>query len=582
MQHLQDPTPRHSALSRAFVKTIGRLGAWKRVFQPKSPTLIQKVPDPGGTLSAFDLELNASVDDLTIDGGVEEYLKMTTSASAVSVASSLTAVTGAPIQIPSATLITPTVPNQIQKLPPTPESPSVMPRNISSSSTPVKHHLPSPPLSPILKSIPFFNQRPQQSDIAAMTPPSETLTFDRNSVVQRPESFRSSSTDSFGIPLTSDGPLPPTFPGSHAQWQFDVVSIDDLDFSDTSSLPGPPGLRKQRKLPMRRDFEFIRRSDVSSMGIISHESLRDSVNNSTPPEMSPTSSIGAGPLPIQRWQMKSLQQTFEEMSNNSDGKGDVEAALRRLEGQINPKVLQENAEKVDGWLHDLRERMASGDYANSIYSEDEVEGFFDEVDVASSTEIFEAATENACESVIPRTLLSTLPTYQLPTPPGADRSPKGVQSRVEDAVPVEMLTSRMSSVPLLTNHLPLPSGKFAGGTSSRHRSFILGCTAEQLAQHFSMIDRELFMSIKFEELVTGEWLECDPIDVLDWVQYLKDRARWKAESRHSNKTTALAAVRARFNLVVSFVNTEVVLTPPNERPLVISKFIRVAWASYSP
>ncbi len=58
-----------------------------------------------------------------------------------------------------------------------------------------------------------------------------------------------------------------------------------------------------------------------------------------------------------------------------------------------------------------------------------------------------------------------------------------------------------------------------------------------------MIDRELFMGVKFEELVNDDWSECEEINVLDWAQYLKDRARWKVEGRFAVKTTALAALR---------------------------------------
>lgn len=603
LQNLQLPPLRHSALSRAFVRTIGRLGRWKRVFQPKSPTLRSNTRVPaGGNVSAFDLELNASVDSLPTERGVDGYLKMVKSPTIPakplgSVTSSLTVVAGAPMQLPFSAV--PITSEQIEKLPPTPESPLAMPHGIINGATLIKDTeltLPSPPLSPIQISVPISDnsgavQQHEIPDIfSIVTPPDEGL-FDRNNVVhgtQRPESFRSSSTDSFGVPLASDGPLSPTFPGTHAQWQFDVVSIDDLDFSDTSSLPSirePPCLRKLRKLPMRRDFEFLRRSEVSSMGIISHQSLRDSVNSSTPSETSPTSSVGVGPHPIQRWQMKSLQQTFEEMSNDSDDKGGVEAALRRLEGQINPKVLQENSEKVDGWLHNLRERMTNGDYANSVYSEDEVEGFFDELDVTSPISPMTDVAENSSNPDInPYTPLPTHSKNQLPTPPSVDMSSKDTQSRLEAVVPVEILQSRMSLVPPLANppNTPLAPGKPAGGNRSSHRSFILGCPSEQLARHFSLIDQELFTSVKFEELVTGEWLESEEIDILDWTQYIKDRTRWKAESRYPNKTTALAAVRARFNLMVSFVNAEVILTPPNKRPDVVGKFIRIAWASFFP
>ncbi len=47
---------------------------------------------------------------------------------------------------------------------------------------------------------------------------------------------------------------------------------------------------------------------------------------------------------------------------------------------------QERAEKVDGWVRTLQERMASGerDYESSVLSEDEIEPFFDEADGAES------------------------------------------------------------------------------------------------------------------------------------------------------------------------------------------------------
>jgi len=114
------------------------------------------------------------------------------------------------------------------------------------------------------------------------------------------------------------------------------------------------------------DLEFVRHSEVSSMGIVSQHSMRDSIGSSAFSGTSPTSSTGTSPKPIQRWQMKSLQQTFEDMNNNSNEKGDVEAALRRLEGQINPKVLQENSEKVNGWVRNLQERMAVGSYERRL------------------------------------------------------------------------------------------------------------------------------------------------------------------------------------------------------------------------
>ena len=107
---------------------------------------------------------------------------------------------------------------------------------------------------------------------------------------------------------------------------------------------------------------------------------------------------------------------------------------------------------------------------------------------------------------------------------------------------------------------------------------MLGYRAELLMQHLSMIDRELFINISFEELITSHAIgAADECNVLDWSHFLRERARLKAEGRGGLKTSALMAVRGRFNLLANFVLSEIVLTHPSERALVINKFIRMAW-----
>ncbi|KAF8970688.1 hypothetical protein BDZ97DRAFT_1694461 [Flammula alnicola] len=631
-------TIRHSALSRAFVRTIGRLGRWKRVLNPRSSIRPASLGACGAGVSAFDLEISAARDLLSMNGGVEQYLKMS-EPSAKTAPPSIVIAPGTPTlstlpPIPPLPTTPPPVPytNGTHSSPQSPLASLNFTNNTTDTPTFRNESSTVPTLSPQLPpayAAESIGEAPADPEVTFVT--LDEIDHVENDVIgnsaseisrgsfseevdqlreaERPESFRSSSTDSFGAPLTLDGPLPPTFPGKHNQWQFDVVSIDDLDFSDTSSIPPedlayPPGLRKPpRKLPMRRDFEFVRRSEVSSMGIVSHESMRDSITSSTHSESSPSSS--GPPKPIHRWQMKSLQQTFESLSNDGEDNGDVEAALRRLEGQINPKIQQEKAEKVDGWVRTLQERMANGDYdyESSLFSEDDIEGFIDEVDPSAvGTEangqpnvVISASTmddvEYDQEAIDPstHTPIPTQTAHQLP-PPDPDASPRSKDSKpaVEDVVPLEILQSRMTPsletpAPTLVNpSVGTLSSKFANPDGPRiHRSFILNSPTETLAEHFSMIDRELFMSVKFEELVTDEWVECEEINILDWAQYLKDRARWKVEARFTDKTTALAAVRARFNLMVAFVISEVVLTPPTERPIVVSKFIRIAWKSYS-
>ncbi|KIO18752.1 hypothetical protein M407DRAFT_31586, partial [Tulasnella calospora MUT 4182] len=138
---------------------------------------------------------------------------------------------------------------------------------------------------------------------------------------------------------------------------------------------------------------------------------------------------------------------------------------------------------------------------------------------------------------------------------------------------------------LLTN---LSASKIPSTPSiALHRSFILLHRSEALAQHLAMIDRELFLTVKFNEIVSGSWanpkndVQCG--DVLDWQGYIKERAKRKLLARDKNEgpeISAVAALRARFNMMVAFAATDIVLSHPNERPVVFSKFLRIAWKSY--
>ncbi|OBZ74987.1 hypothetical protein A0H81_05410 [Grifola frondosa] len=96
-----------------------------------------------------------------------------------------------------------------------------------------------------------------------------------------------------------------------------------------------------------------------------------------------------------------------------------------------------------------------------------------------------------------------------------------------------------------------------------------------------MIDRELFLNLNFEELVSPQSIgTAADANILDWGQFLRERARLKAEGRSGQSTNGLTVVRGRFNLIANFVLSEIVLTHPSERAMVINKFIRLAWKAY--
>jgi hypothetical protein len=321
---------------------------------------------------------------------------------------------------------------------------------------------------------------------------------------------------------------------------------------------------------------------------------RDLVASNTSSVVSVPLAAGFGGI-VAQWQLNSL---MDSVSADEEA-GDVEDALRRLEGQINPEKKQEKASKIDGWVRTMRERLIAGDYVDEpprYLDEDIVDDEYvqnhsfdslDDQDSASQQEEapllsaseFSWLSGDGGEIALPSTPIPTQSAHFIATNPSSTTgSPTRPDAKPapEDVVPLEILQSRVRSRPSTAS----PISRFGNPEAARiHRSWILGVRTAVLANHFAMIDRELFMGVKFEELVLDDWMRCEEVNVLDWAEYLNDRARWRAESRFADKTTALAAVRGRFNLMANFVISEIVLTSPHERPPLVAKFIRIAWVS---
>ncbi|KAL1664585.1 hypothetical protein GGF50DRAFT_54504 [Schizophyllum commune] len=573
----------HNALSRVFVKTIGRIGRWKRVLNSRA--LPPAPMNDSGNVSAFDLEWNVSRDMLTVQGGVGAYLKMIGQPEDQGEAA------------PKQSLAT-VRPSDVSEASTTVRTRASAERIVSTASTSTAVGSPLDPANDRDADAVTLNteaSRPSTDESAALAP-STASTSSSSPRPNRASSIRTSSTDSFGAPLPQ-GNFTAAFraPGG-APYHFDVASIDDLDLSDESSDEGgptaPPGLGGQhkpaRKLPLRRDFEFVQRPEsASSMGVISRGSFASgsefSEGSANRSSAASSSSIGG---PVTKWQLEALKKSLAEQEEE----GDVEAALRQLEGQINPNKVQEKRAKVEGWMRDIKYRLKTGDYDEDDASfvdedleedgegeeDDEREEVHSRLSVDSSGhEREDTATQEMSTTPMPDQTLHRRAEIGSP-PRSGDAKPAP-----EDAVPMEILESRMPSqspdLPKIGMSLPRASDP---DLPRFHKTFVMNYKAEQLVQHFSMIDRELFISVKFDELISGDWLFCEEVNVLDWAQYLKDRARWKAEQRCADKTSALAAVRARFNLLANFVVSEIVLTPPSERPMVVDKFIRIAWKAY--
>ncbi|KDQ17002.1 hypothetical protein BOTBODRAFT_222502 [Botryobasidium botryosum FD-172 SS1] len=634
----------HSALSRAFVNTIGRLGRWKRVLNNRS-----SVPAPLGCTDIGQFDLETAGDLLTVHGGVEQYLRMLNLTSGGEGGAEPT-INGNGSGNVSMVEVREVAESEIDQ---GPIRPSIEVKRASLASEGGKRL--SLASSKLAKESVRMEEAVQVPPMRRAGSGVETFVVEvpRDNTRQSEESRRSLSESGLGaisprtsISISSRGhghgrKLSHRFP--------EIVPLDDFELSSSESeteyVPRVKAKALPRRLPTRKDFEFVRRSKdtVSSLGI------RSSGTQSSVASGSLMSTASGGLFDhggIKPWQIELINME----SDDEEEPGDAEAALRRLEGQIDAEAQRAKAEKVDGWMKVVSERRRQGmigefyvpdpDQSSRVTSgsflEDEqpVSAItspptepnttmsdvssvsqslqsLDDMDtdtrnsgiILDMQDAIESSVLERAEQMETPTLgsmsgdgrfkmpLAVLPT-KTPTRPSSSegaRAPTSRPTSQHSAVsPPPALSRKTSFLRTLSTRAAPQLGPKLGHASipTVHRSFILLFRSEMLAQHFCMIDRELFLAIKFEELVLSSWAkELDEPNVLDWGQFLKDKLKLRAAALDprrpgENKITDVMAARARFSLMANFTSSEIVLSPAPERAMVFGKFIRIAWKLY--
>ncbi|GJE92944.1 ras GEF domain-containing protein [Phanerochaete sordida] len=623
----------HTALSRVVVNAIGRLGRWKRVLNYRTTNARAPLRAPIGfgtncvEASTFDVEASETGDLLLVKGGVEQYLKMIETQMVTKKPHLMFRLSrpdppppyeGATNPHYSAISQQDTLVESLEPVRESSDEGGVL-------DEPVNDPEPVPAPDPVEVPDPEEELTPPEAKTEPTTPSAPAQS--------PPASIRSSLHTSMRSSIMSDD-TSVEFSGN-TRWrsrfnasadQMDVVSIDELDsLSDFSSEGGDPreplppgaGLRRHlRRLPNRRDFEFVRQSveSASSMGVRTHDSVLSAGSSVVSSAHVSGSAEFAGP--IQQWQMNAL---VDSLSDDEEA-GDVEAALRRLEGQISTDAQQHKRTKVDGWVQSIRDRLANGHFGpeRRRYSSDDED--YGEVQSSmhgdgenghagpsqrrasrSSASHVSSARNSVSSALHDSPFAVTVPAAEearAPAfPPGLGHPVPPVDGKPapEDVVPLEILQSRVPSrpttsagsargdAPPLPNPLNMNPGQYVKEKSlKRHRSFVLSYKSENLMHHFTMIDRELFLGVKFQELVSQvDWMApSDEFNVLDWSQFMKDR-KTKSGDPNAARPSGLTAIRCRFNLMANFVIAEIVITHPSERLMVFSKFVRIAWKAYS-
>lgn len=145
-----------------------------------------------------------------------------------------------------------------------------------------------------------------------------------------------------------------------------------------------------------------------------------------------------------------------------------------------------------------------------------------------------------------------------------------IPSRVSDPVPKvdkgsNLIPPRKSpQISRLQNSsLTQPLGRLPAGPA--HIPFILACDSQVLAQQMTLVEKSALCEVEWSDLVEMRW-DNKTAEILDWVDHLS-----------SETTRGIDLVTARFNLVVKWALSEIVLTQDiHERARVITKYIHVA------
>ena len=103
-----------------------------------------------------------------------------------------------------------------------------------------------------------------------------------------------------------------------------------------------------------------------------------------------------------------------------------------------------------------------------------------------------------------------------------------------------------------------------------HVSFVLSYKSKDLAEHFTVIERDMLQEIDWRELVELQWnKDLSPIN--SWLEIIVNETYY-------SKNKGVNLVISRFNLMVNWIISEILLTKSEEeRRMVVSRFIHVAY-----
>lgn len=380
------------------------------------------------------------------------------------------------------------------------------------------------------------------------------------------------------------------------------IQLDDYDSSgDESNFGGPLPVRTLRRLPAARD---LRRGKAGDHIALSHRHSIDSIASYATRRL-PSCALEPIPIPsiaAYDYNPSSMpEQDVDAMldqglipyfvpptdSDDDDEPGDVEAALRRLEGQVDDAKQQSNARKVERYLKMSEQAKSNGGY---VYGEDG-EASDEEMSVHSrpaslavsvrdenNLHQLEEKEAKASEVQIQdsQTLLpdqpdahsAYSPEQTLRVPDQNTGSPHGKRTLQRKSSMRRFFGGTMSISLWPTNNAVSKIPKARIPQPPTYRSFIFSFKVEALAKHFCIIERDLLEKITWQELIGSRWKErLDLDDFSDWDTFMKIRAKLNSEAQEQaqlpySSVTQLKrlgdvqTIIHRFNLMCKWIASE--------------------------
>ncbi|EGU11422.1 hypothetical protein RTG_02580 [Rhodotorula toruloides ATCC 204091] len=579
-------------IARSFSSALGSIGRIKRKLG--AATKGQTAQDHSGSRKAFEVSGSEEGDLLRIEGGLEKYLEFW----------NIKRDSDAGVEDQEVT-------------PPLTSNASTFETDEIASPEPDVVHDPEQPPSEVAIDQSFGlglgiagvdDPMPIASTDYAFPPKPATVP------ISAEPSYSADSTATIPAPLPSAAPDFILRPGAFGHVaSFDRresvrIELDDLDDSDEDE-DVIEAKRTLKRLPAAQDLRFVaersldhaqlppRRSIDSETSDLLRRSTRgpaafDWARDDQPREsvlfVDDEEGIEPGVATVPNFILEGL------VDSDDEEPGDVEAALRRLEGLVDDTKEQEKARRVamqmekSSKLEEERRRLAeAGEGETGV-----------EIDVDVAARLVAPATDDVVASAarLPDTIDMTPPSS---TEPAESRRVETIASPPVDqappSAPSTKLTSQLAAPEPPAFRKPSVSRIFRPFSARpalrptipaapAHRSFILFCKTETLAQQFALIERDMLRMLSYTELASGSWQErIGETDVHDWEAYVKERRRADliAKEKGVQPSSAVQDVIARFNLTANWVCSEILLTASiDERAILLAKFIRLAFKCY--